>query len=385
MSYQFYACDLVTGRIRESLPLTGVSAHRSLRSAGAFKATLQLSGLDPDPVVNQARAQSLLDSVDPMRSTVAVVSDGVALGEWIINQQPTLSNTLGSADLSGTHIRDYLDWVIPDLPSGGWAAATDQLTIAAFLAAQCVAGGEPASAVGAGSGIALTVPSIASGVLRTRTTDWTDGKYYTASKMITEMAGNLSGFDWDVSSALSGQFMTRTLQFGYPMLGHDLFVDVSSPVVGKPGGSVAQFALSMDGTQLATQVIGVGSGAGLARIEYRANNTSLAGYPLRQKVAAFSGVSVLATLQANTDAAAAAAASALDPPQLAVLAGIDPATGAQYQPALGSYNPGDTVTVYVSPAAGLPRGWVGRVRLTDYEIAPVSVGPEFVTWTVELA
>lgn len=378
MSYEFYACDLVTGLIRESLGLVDVDATRSLSEAGAFKATMPLTGLHEDPDINLAIAGARLEAIDPENDgTIAIVRDGVCLGEWVVTATPDRRVGDSSVAIEGAHVRTFLSRVVPDMPFGGWSTPTEQLVIARYVALQAKDGSTPAFAPPGTRGIAITIPTPpASGVLRTRMADWTDGKFYSAEKLLNDLASDGNGFDWDIDVAVSGQSLVRTFRWGYPALGRSLGQDVRYLGEGKAGGSIIDFAMTKSSDPLATQVIGIGSGTGALRQVSRSSTVLAPVRALHQRAVSYSGVNVLNTLQQQSDADAAASVSALLPPSVVIDADGDVP--------LGSFSPGDSLDVIVNACPAYPRGWSGTVRILDYGIKPPATGVETVPLTVDL-
>lgn len=365
MAYQFHACDFTTGRIRETVELVDVQAERRLDGAGKLSASLVLAGVDL-PV-----AAAWIAAVEPERSTICVARDGVALGEWVVTHHPSPSIASDVLELEGTHIRGFLDQVIPDMPFGGYPPQ-DQMLIAKDVVGQIRDGHTPTSAPAGSRGLVITIPDPpVSGVTKTRYADWTDGKFYTAGKLIDDLASAVDGFDWDIDVTLDGDHVVRTFRWGVPALGRVLSSELWHPGPGRTGGNIVDFTLPRDGSLLATQTIAVGSGSGTLRAVARANNPALVdAYPLNQKAVSYSDVNVLDALQDRADAEAARARSSQGPPKLTLDADADPV--------LGSYAPGDVLTVDVAPVLTQPLGWRGQVRISSYTIQPPESGPELV-------
>lgn len=370
-AYVYLACDLITGNVRERVDLTNVSAERTLDQGtpGAFSAQMPLGGIDP------IIARSRLAATESGRSTIVVVRDNVALGEWIIWDRPDRPNNAQPVPLRGDYITSYFDQVVPnftglagDLPAAGWAA-TEQLTIANALAAQCDDPITITTAPAGSRGMTFTIPSVTpSGVVRDRL-DW-PAQSKTVWAMLNDLASVLNGFDWDIDVQLVGNQVVRTLSLSYPRRGIDSGV-VLQPAEGKPGGNVAHVAIGESGRRIATQVVGIGGGTGAGQTVTRSNNTALvAAYPLMQNVYTDTSVLVPATMQAKTDSLAANARSAQVPPKVVVLADKDPI--------LGSYRAGDFVTLVLGKSTNYPDGYTVKVRILKITVAPPASGPETV-------
>ena len=407
--YSYLACDLITGRVRESIQLVNVTAERTLDQSnpGQFSALMPLTrsssanhehGLFPgtstypsggaypgddagDDEGSRVLRRSWIDATESARSTIVVVRDGVALGEWIIWDRPDRPNNAQPIPIEGAYITSYFDQVYPtfsvtagDLPADGWSA-TEQLTIANAVAAQCADPITSSTAPAGSRGITLTIPSVtASGQLRDRN-DW-PAQYKSALAMLNDLAGVLNGFDWDIDVQLVGNQVVRSLTLSYPRRGIDSGV-VIQPAEGKPGGNATHVAIGEDGTRIATQVIGVGGGSGGGQAIVRSPNPALvAAFPLLQKVYTDASVLDPVVLQATADSLAANTRSSQVPPKVTLLADKDPI--------LGSYRCGDYVTLVLGQSTNYPDGYKVKVRILKYTINPPKAGPETVSLEVGL-
>lgn len=372
--YTYLACDLITGRVREALQLTNVTATRELNTAGEFAAQMPLAGVAP--LVAQAR----VDAVDPGRSSILILRDGVPLGEWVV-WEADADNDGSPYKLQGEYITSYFDQVRPtfsvaagDLPVFGWTA-TEQLTIAQALARQ-VADPITSSTAPAGSrGIALTVPAVTASGVAIDQTDWPSaGKF--VGPMMGELSAAVNGFDWDVDVTYDGTSSLRSLTLSYPRRGIDSGI-VLQPAEGSPGGNATHVATQSTGKRLATQVIGVGAGSGAGQVLTVANNTSMvAAYPLMQSVYTDTTVFDPNVLQKQANAQAMNSRSPLLPPQVTLRADADPV--------LGSYRCGDYVTLVLGKTTNFPNGYQQKLRITSIQLNPPKAGAELVTLGVAL-
>lgn len=391
-TYRYLACDLTTGNVRLEVPLVQVSAGRQLNSPGAFRASMPLAGLrNLDGTPNIGLQKACYDATEAKRSTIVVVRDGVAMGEWRITGRPSRKNDGSPVQLEGEYITGYFSEVIPsftglsgDLPAGGYPGptsptpgpGTDQLLIAWDLAAQCADPITSTTAPPGSRGLAMAMPARGahlSGVLLTET-DWAT-QTNTVAAMTQTIQQLAPGFDWDIDVGLNGDGtqVMRTWSVSYPQRGLDAGVIVLQPEQGGQGGQITDFNASEDGSLLATQIIGMG--AGQPAIVARSNNTGLvAAFPLMQKVVSESATTDPNMLQAQANAAALNAQTALVPPELTLLA--------DGYPQLGSYSEGDYLTVQIGPSPNFPYGYQQKVRITGFVIAPPVAGDEFVVLTV---
>lgn len=385
--YRYLACDLITGNVRQEIPLTQVQAEHDLNSPGQLTAYMPLAGLvNSDGSQNLALQQACVDATDPYGSTIAVIRDGTCLGEWRVEQRPTRKNDGSPVQIQGSYITNYFSSVIPsftsnsgDLPAGGYPGplslpvgpGTDQLQIAWDLIAQCADPITSTTAPSGSRGLTMVMPTRAgslSGVLITQT-DW-PGQNSDVLSMLDTIQQTLPGFDWDIDCALVGQQIIRTLTLSYPMRGVDAGTVVLQPEQGGQGGQIQDFEANDDGSRLATQVIGVGSGA--PAITTVSNNTGMvAGYPLMQQLFSDSSITDPVVLQARTDDAAALAQVAEVPPTLLILA--------DGYPQLGAYSVGDYVTTQIGISANYPYGFSEKWRITGIQINPPVSGTELVT------
>lgn len=379
--YTFLACDQITGQVRERVRLIGVDANLALdfTKPGSFDARMSLAGRSK--VVRAA----WLDATEPGRSTIVIVRDGVALGEWIIRQRPTRTNDGKPVELSGEQITGYFADVPPnfsntqpaDLPAAGWVNV-DQMTVAAALAQQCDDPISNTTAPAGSRGMNLTVPApVLSGQLVTKTS-WA-AQYLYVQQMLAELAQAAApaGFELAVTVQVVNNVVQRTVRFGYPLLGIDAGVALQ-PAEGKPGGNATGVNCPDDGTRLATQVIGLGKGQGVGKtVTYSPNAALVALYPYRVKTVTNLDIADPVAMQALSDAAAATASSGAVPPSVSVFADRDPV--------LGSYSPGDYFTLAMGQSTNFPNGNRVRVRLTNINIKPPTAGPELVPLTVTAA
>lgn len=388
--YRYLACDLITGNVLCELPLTTVQATRQLNTPGPFTALMPLAGLvNADGTPNTVLQQTCIDATVPMGSTVAVLRDGTAVGEWRIEQRPTRKNDGTPVQLQGSYISNYFSSVIPsftglsgDLPLAGYpgpaslpvGAGTDQLQVAWDLIAQCADPITSTTAPTGSRGLRLTMPLRAastSGVLITQT-DW-PGQNGDVLSMLATIQQLSPGFDWGIDVTLVGQTIVRTLTLSYPRRGIDAGTVVLQPEQGGIGGQIQDFEANDDGTRLATQVIAVGTGS--PAVTTRSNNADLAlVLPLMQTLYSDSSVTDPTVLQAQGDAKASYARTAVIPPTVAILA--------DSYPQLGSYSEGDYMTVNVGVSSNFPYGYSQKWRITGIQINPPVAGPELVTLTV---
>lgn len=375
--YTFLACDQISGQVRERIRLLDVDANLALdfTKPGSFEAKMSLAGR------NAVTRAAWLDATEPGRSTVVIVRDGVALGEWIIRGRPTRKNDASPVELYGEQITGYFADVPPnfsnaagDLPLAGWTNV-DQLTIAAALVQQCDDPITNTLAPAGSRGMNLTVPAVTpSGQLVTKA-EWAS-QYLYVQAMLAELAQAAApaGFELTITVQVVANVVQRTVKFGYPQLGIDSGTALQ-PAEGKPGGNATEVNCPDDGTRLATQVIGLGKGQGVGKtVTYSANAGLVALYPYRAKVVSNLAVADPVALQALSDDAASKASSSAVPPSVSVFADRDPV--------LGSYSPGDTFTLAMGQSTNFPNGNRVKVRLTGIQIKPPAAGPELVPLTV---
>lgn len=362
MTYTYYAVEFTTGRVVTELPLAAFSGGRHL-VGGPLQASLILADL-----TDTARRE-LLEVTTPLKYSVAADRNGVCVGEWLIWKR---SRAYGEdvVQLVGQEPVSYLD-------SRQVGAANyvnvDQLTIARNMATQAFAG---APSGGAGS-VAVTIPAVLSGVLRTRRYEAGEA---TTGQRLSELSEVIGGFDYLIDPewvAVGGiRYVRRTMRLQYPMAGIDQpsRFDLSGP--DGQGGSALGLAVAEDGGKLASAATAVGSGEGSDKVQHTATTDALtdAGFPYSEISRSWTSVSETGTIIGHAQELLAVSQILELPPTVTVLA--------DSEPAVGEYSLGDRIWVVADPSPTFPDGYTERVRILGWTLAPPPSGPETVALEV---
>lgn len=367
--WTYYVCEVTTGRLVGELPLVNVSAQRHMK-LGSFSADLPLE-FPPPPdgqlMTEHERFQfwrpvlrERLAITAEGKYSIVVDRDGVPLGEWIIWKRDRSNPT----KLQGTEFGSLLER--QPMPAQVFKRA-DQFAIAQFMVR---AGFGTPRVLGS---TAITIPAAASPILRDRTYD--PGDSTSILQRLDELSDVDDGFDWVIDSTWSSvggaRYITRTLRLAYPRLGIDQPITLDRPGPGGSGGSILDFELAADATDLASRVVVYGAGEGSAKVTGVATNPTLInqGYPAMTATASYSSVSVQATINGHARALLAVAQSSEQPPTVTIRGDVEPV--------IGTYGLGDRVMVAVEPCPELPDGYFNKVRILGWTFTP-GPGPEVV-------
>ena len=286
--FTFLSADLVTGQLREELPLTiEGDLSRLLSNVGA--GTLSLSVLDP------ACPPDWEALTAPWRVMLVVVDDDdeiVWAGIPSSRSRDPLSPvvTLPCVTLEGYLARRYV-------PSLTWSGKDQTSVIARGLVD-----------VATPFGIGLTFDTPASFTFRDRSYFWDEG--VTVLQRLTELAAVIDGFEWTIDVEWTDATHTRfakVFRTGYPYLGRV----TSSPnaVFELPGGIVGgTYDERWGADDAATHVRATGDGQGESRTRSAAVIDTVAeasGMPRLELVRTMSGVTTQSVLDAHANAFAA--------------------------------------------------------------------------------
>ncbi|MGQ5576080.1 hypothetical protein [Streptomyces sp. ECR3.8] len=378
-TYTYLFCDLRTDTLLAELPMSDVSYSFELNGIGKLSGTIPYNDetlpLDPET------------ASEPGRTAVYVDRDGVLVWGGIIW---TRDDAKGGKSIQAAEFLSYFQhrYVKKTLATdtslllnpayvdqGGQRLYSDQKHVMWSLLryAQDQAGGDIGISLSelSGSGSSTGVP---------RTVAYFGYERPEIYKAISELAAADNGFDFGVevgwTSAANNQppRRYRRAQVWYPRRGRP--VSESGLVFSKGGGhgSIISYDWPENGTELVTEMSGLGAGSGEARIVKTAAAQDLidSGWPLLEGVATYDGVVDEAQVQGLTNADLAARSRATTEPTFVVSADGDPA--------FGSYSVGDEALFVIDPEPKSPRGREGVLRIVSIQNTS-SNGPERIKLT----
>lgn len=354
--YVYTAYDLRTNVPVADLPLSRVTWSRELNEDGELTAFI-----GPDA----ARGRADLAAVLPGRTAIYVRRDGQFMGAYFL--AAPMRRTPAGAEIAAGSCRGMLSYFhFRRLAATLTYTQVDQLQIARNLVA----------AVDAAGNIGLeTEDTIMSTVLRDRT--YAGSELKDVREALLQLGEVDHGFDLavDVETGPDGD-PRLILRLSYPRRGRTV---ADSGLTLEYPGAVLDYDWAGGGSPPLTTVYGIGTGDGEAALRATATNPDLltAGWPVLEGDLSITDVSLQATLDAHTRAAADAAAGTVTTPSLSVTAD---------NPPLGSYLEGDEVRLRILDDVF---GGPGPVdvdvtgRLTGFTVSVSDDGAEQVQWTLD--
>lgn len=266
-NWRFLAADLLTGTVREEIPLWAVRFQHDLNGPGSLRATI--------PVRHPKATRATLD---PSRTILVAERDGTVLWAgilWAVRKPP------------GDDLSLYAD----GLWSYFWRrtirhtqtfTGEDQFTIARSLVDY--AQSQPMGDIGIDTGSGL------SGRTRDRTYEAWQRK--PVAEAVEQLAAVRRGFDFHIHTAWDGDALTHMLQLSYPHRGSEI------PRPLDLGVNIDGYGWESDGTRQANLVDAIGAGDEDFQIIETAADTNL-GYPLLEAVVYHKDITVSATLEGH--------------------------------------------------------------------------------------
>lgn len=390
--------DFMTGAPVAEISLSGLKFGARLRDVGTASGTLTLPALqapttdtgyldftteDGDLLwVESGGEVSLIDSIVPIstRAQAAALNDAVSANrrQLVIDRDgvivwcgPVASAPYDDATNSRTvsAVEDWAVWRRRFNDQQRIYTGTDQLAIARALVTACqsVPGGD----------IRVTVGTETCGVVRDHTYERYDLKSY--AEAIEQLANLENGFDFAIEPSwdpATGE-LVKTLRLSYPRRGRNY---LQSGLVFELGRNIETFKWPDDGTRQANKVWATGNGSEDAMLiasaqdanQIRSAASGGPGYPLLEKVAAYSTVEQQATLDSHARADLATVAKPVELPEITVKAGEDPI--------FGSYILGDAARIIIPPdmSAGFPDGIDTYRRIVGWDVTVSDEGAESV-------
>jgi hypothetical protein len=354
--YRYLFADVLTDAVVAELPLTGVSFGKTLNAAGTFTGSLLLSDL-------RESVYAIADSTTPGRTSLYVDRSGTIVWGGIIWGR-TYQSEGQRIDFQAREFESYFEK--RRILSSYSVSSVDQLQVAKALVDQI-------QAVPSGD-IGITVPSLTSGVLISKTYNSWDQKPLAESLYELSRADN--GFDWNIDVEYDASYgIIKTLDLAYPRRGTAYVAgSILNPVLEFPG-NVVSYTYPEEGGSVANTMLGVGSGTGEGK--YLSTQTSAAqitgGWPVLEQSVSLTDYSDQ-TLLANMTLAHLNAA--INP-----IVVMQVVTEAYNDPVLGSFKQGDDVRVRITDPR-FPDGLDIVRRISNFTVQPGESGPERITFNL---
>lgn len=356
--YRYLFADTLTDEVLAELPLTGVSFYRELNAIGSFSGRLLLADSRLD--VYEVAANTI-----PGRTSLYVDRSGTIVWGGII-----WGRAYSSADQSITFQgREFESYFEKRRINATYSAVdVDQLTVAKALVdqVQAVASGD----------IGVTVPTLTSGVLVTRTYEpWEQKPLYEA---LLELSRQSNGFDFniDVSYDASSNFV-KALDLAYPRRGV-VFADNATNInVLEFPGNIVEYDYPEDGGSIANTMHGVGDGNGEQKLLSSQSNAAQLtdGWPVLEQSVSLTDYGDQAILDEIT---LGHLNSVLNP--VVVMRVV---TEAYNDPVLGSFKTGDDVRVRITDPR-FPTVFDSHRRIVRFEVQPGEDGPERIIFNLAI-
>lgn len=287
--YTYLSTDLLTGTIREELPLTGVRWSKALGGPGALNANIRYThpkatraNLDPGKTAIYIRRNGLVVWGGILWTARKVKGNDVlqlgALGFWSYFRRRRLRHSFSFAE------KDQL------------AIFRDMVRYAQGEAMTSVTGG-PTTIVQPNGSIGVVYGTETSGVTRNKNINGFER--YIVGQQCEELAGLQNGFDFaiDITEPTEGTFV-KTLKLDYPRRGR------RTNLVFEQGKNVKLLDWQIDADRLENRIDALGAGEGTTMLVKTAQDTNVLaeGYPLLDGVESRKGVTVDSTLAAHAEA-----------------------------------------------------------------------------------
>lgn len=376
-TYTYLFCDLLTDQLLAELPMAGVTYGYTLNGIGTLRGTVPFSDdtLPLDP----------LNATTPSRTAVYVDRDGVLVWGGILW---TREDVAGGKSIQCMEFPSYFQHryvkltlstdtsmitnpaYVGSAPGAQRLYADQKYIVWSLLRyARDQAGGN----IGLGLDVLATNPH---GI--TRNVTYAGYERPEIYKAISELAAADDGFDfgmelgWTQATASQPPTRYKRLVTYFPRKGRSQADTGFAFSKGGAAGNILSYNWPDDGTNLVTEMSGLGAGTGEARIVKTASDTDAiaSGWPLLEGVATYDGVTDEAQVQGLTTADLEARSSTQ--PTFEVLADADPE--------FGSYTVGDEALFVIDPEPQSPYGRRSVLRIINIENT-ASRGPERVRLT----
>ena len=354
--YRYLFTDVLTNSVLAELPLTGVSFGKTLNAAGSFSGSLLLSDLRED-------VYAIADNTTPGRTALYVDRSGTIVWGGIVWGRQYQSEGQ-RIDFQAREFESYFEK--RRILTTYSASSVDQLQVAKALVDQV-------QAVASGN-IGITVPSLTSGVLVSKTYNSWDQKPLAESLYELSRADN--GFDWNIDVLYDSSFnIVKNLDLAYPRRGTVYAAGLTTVPVLEFPGNVVSYTYPEEGGSIANTMLGVGSGSGEGKYLSTATSATqiTAGWPVLQQSVSLTDYSDQTLLANMTLAHLNAAVNPIVVMQVV--------TEAYNDPVLGSFRQGDDVRVRIRDPR-FPDGIDIVRRIANFTVQPGESGPERITFNL---
>lgn len=350
--WTWLAVDLLTGTVRDELPLTAAAFSVELNGSGGFDATAPIKAVD-----SSGYSPVQTSVIDPGRTIIYGLRDGVVLCAAIVwATQADLGR--GEVRIAGRGLFSYYER--RHIRSTLTYAAADQFTIVSGVLGHV-------HSLGAGNPLDLSVtwPAL-SGVSRDRTYYGFERKQ--VAEAITQLAEVDGGFDFSLDVAGEPGSFTHELCLHHPRRGR------RTSMVWDAQKNVVLLSWSRDAGRQANELTAIGAGEGDDMLVSLVSDPAmLATYPLLQDATTYKSVANRSTLDAHAYSDLGVRKQPVDLVSVEIVES-DPDSR------LGGFVPGDDVRVRAS------EGYVdfdAECRVQSYSVRVDANGAERVT--VDLA
>lgn len=341
--YRVLYADAKTGVVYGELPTLAFSWSETLNGAGTISVDVPVRVDNPSPAFTA-------ENLRPGATTLWVVRDGVILFGGMLTAKQAIDVGANRATLSGVGFHGYMRrrHIRSDLVFAG----VDQFTIAQTLID--LAAGD----------VRVVTGSDTSGRTRSRTYLWHEMK--PIAEAIEDLAATDDGFDFRYTYAFVDNVPTPTFTTTYPNTGNvtSIRLDV--------GSNCSLASLEQDGTQLGNTAITLGAADNdVTPMSVVTDPAGLSGRPIFESVESFPQITDPDTLDEHGRDRIKKLGQPIDRMTVILYQGMNPS--------LGTFRPGDQVTVTGS------LGWwqaSGTYRITGYAATVVDGGE---TVTVDVA
>ncbi len=286
--YTYLSADLLTGVIREELPLTGVRWSKALNAPGAFNANIRYThpkatrgNLDPGRTAVYVRRNGLVVWGGILWTARKVKGNDVlqlgCLGFWSYFRHRRLRHSFKFTNKDQLAIfRDIVNYAQGD-------AVTNK-------------NGGTTTYPQPGGSLGVVVGTEMSGVLRVKTVNGFERSVVGAE--CESLSGLSNGFDFgiEITEPIEGTFV-KTLQLGYPRRGR------RTNLVFEQGKNVKLLDWQLDADRLENRVDAIGAGEGAAMLISTAEDANVLniGYPVLDGTTSHKDVTQSATLLAHAE------------------------------------------------------------------------------------
>lgn len=287
--YTYLTADLLTGVIREEVPLTGVRWSKALNGPGALNANIRYThpkatraNLDPGKTAIYIRRNGLIVWGGILWTARKVKGNDVlqlgCLGFWSYFRRRRLRHSFSFTNQDQLSIfRDLVRY-----------AQGDEMTSVV---------GAPKTYVQTNGSLGITYGAETSGITRSKTVY--SFERYVVGQQCESLAGLRDGFDFavEVTEPTDGSFV-KTLKLDYPSRGR------RTKLVFEQGKNVVLLDWQIDADRLENRVDAIGAGEGTSMVIATAQDVNVLaqGYPLLDGVESQKGVSGSSTLAAHAEA-----------------------------------------------------------------------------------